>query len=310
MQTTSKYPTCELQISESSTVNAICFSPKKVQPLKLAQQQKSPVKIKRFEYNQQFNNVVLNNTTTLEIIKEPLTYQPMESTEDTLLTITYIKQLQEHKAVSLKAKVMNLSAIKTIKLKDGPCAKAKATIVDPTDSVTVVFWGEWANKITDDTTYIFKNLKVRKDPYTSEMYLNTPQNGFGLEEAEQFTDPLSTIRLSLMNLATKTVNVAIIGVKMLQKYFNCAACGKKAEVHDKLLKCTACRLKQRITSASEKWFAKILVEDMSSNTKMYLSVFDSEIRKILKECDVELSSDMTEEQVTDCLLTSPNINIR
>ena len=51
--------------------------------------------------------------------------------------------------------------------------KLSATLVDPTGSTTAVFWEDWADCIQVDKTYIFTNLRVKKDNYSGEIYVNT-----------------------------------------------------------------------------------------------------------------------------------------
>jgi hypothetical protein len=59
------YVTCQLQ-TKSSMEKAICFSPEKITPLKAAMASKSPIKMKNFEYNKQYNNIVIKKSTSIE----------------------------------------------------------------------------------------------------------------------------------------------------------------------------------------------------------------------------------------------------
>ncbi len=40
-------------------MKAVCFSPEKASPLKKAMESESPIKVRRFEYNEKFNNIVI-----------------------------------------------------------------------------------------------------------------------------------------------------------------------------------------------------------------------------------------------------------
>ena len=51
-----------------------------------------------------------------------------------------------------------------VKVQSGSLNKSPATLVDPTGSITAVFWQEWADCVDIDKTYIFKNLRVKKKP--------------------------------------------------------------------------------------------------------------------------------------------------
>lgn len=71
----SKYVTCQLQ-REKQMLKAICFSLEKITPLRKAMNDKSPVKIKKFEFNEKFRNIVIKNSTTVITSQEPMPFQP------------------------------------------------------------------------------------------------------------------------------------------------------------------------------------------------------------------------------------------
>ena len=50
-----------------------------------------------------------------------------------------------HQLVTLRAMVKSLSEQKTIKMEKGTLTKSSATLVDPTRSISAVFWEEWVN---------------------------------------------------------------------------------------------------------------------------------------------------------------------
>ena len=116
-----------------------------------------------------------------------------------------------------------------------------------------------------------KGLKLeRRSIQMKHTLVNTPEKGFSLEATEDIKDPLSPAKPSLIiDLAAKTVDIFIIGIKSLSKYFDCSACGKKAEQSvNKLLKCGSCHLKQRLTKDKERCFAKLFVEDLTNKKKI------------------------------------------
>ena len=48
-----------------------------------------------------------------------------------------------------------------------------AVVIDPTGTTKLTLWENYTNTVNQGSTYIFKNLSVRKDKFTSELYLNT-----------------------------------------------------------------------------------------------------------------------------------------
>ena len=66
------YTSCELQ---TSNLKAVSFSSDKVIPLKTAMANKSPVKIRKFDVNTKFNNVVITKNTVIESFDEPVDFE-------------------------------------------------------------------------------------------------------------------------------------------------------------------------------------------------------------------------------------------
>ena len=76
------YTTCKLQTSEQTIVKAICFSPEKVGPLKRAKENRSPVKVRRYEYNEisimlSLKNQLQSTTTTNHYPSLQLNHSPL-----------------------------------------------------------------------------------------------------------------------------------------------------------------------------------------------------------------------------------------
>ena len=147
-------------------VKAICFSPEKNGPLRNAMNNKSPIKIKKSEYNDKFNNIVIKNDTAITPSADPLPFQRIASLETHMVTIDTLKNTSPQLLVNLKATVKSVSGSKMVKVQSGSLNKSSATLVDPsTGSITAVFWQEWADCVDIDKTYIFKNLRVKKNQF-------------------------------------------------------------------------------------------------------------------------------------------------
>lgn len=113
----SKYVTCQLQ-TEKQMIKAICFSLEKITPLRKAMNDKSPVKIKKFEFNEKFRNIVIKNSTVITS-QEPLPFQPLESIETRMVTLQTLKMTSPQQLINLKATVKGVSGSKVIKVQKG-----------------------------------------------------------------------------------------------------------------------------------------------------------------------------------------------
>jgi len=172
----SKYVTCQLQ-TEKQVIKAICFSPDKIAPLTNAMNDKSPVRIKKFEYNDKFKNIVIKNNTTVSLSQDPLPFTLVNSLETHIVSIKSLKMTSPKQLVNLKATVLSASGSKVVKVEQGNLTKSTATLVDPTGSTRAVFWEEWADCVQHDKTYLFTNLRAKEANYSGEIYVNTAKEG-------------------------------------------------------------------------------------------------------------------------------------
>lgn len=304
----SKYVTCQLQ-TENQMIKATCFSPDKIAPLRNAMNDKSPVKIKKFEYNDKFKNIVIKNNTTVSLSQEPLPFKPLDSLETHMVTIESLKMTSPQQLVNLKATVKGLSGSKTVKVERGNLTKSTATLVDPTGSTRAVFWEEWVDSVQNDKTYLFTNLRVKKDNYCGEIFVNTAKEGFKIQETTNFTENLAEIEPTLMEMTTEDTTISIIGVKTTSSYHACSACGKTTEQSGKLLKCNSCKLRQRVTPESKHWFVRVFAQDTNTNTNFYLNIFHQQLVTLFETKNKQLHAVLTEEDLGDILTEIDDLKI-
>lgn len=308
----SKYVTCQLQ-TEKQMIKAICFSPEKITPLRKAMNDKSPVKIKKFEFNEKFRNIVIKNTTTVITSQEPLPFQPLESIETRMVTLQTLKMTSPQQLINLKATVKGVSGSKVIKVQKGGktsnLTKTSATLVDPTGSTTAVFWEEWADCVQEDKTYLFTNLRVKRDNYSGEIYVNTAKEGFKIEETDNFAEDLAEIEPTVTDMTTKETTISIIGVKIISSYYACSACGRNTEQSGKLLKCNSCNLRQRITPEAKHWFAKVFAQDTDTKSNFYLNIFHQQMVKLFEATDKNLHTGLSNEDLGDILAEIDDLKV-
>ena len=137
------YTTCQLQTSSTATVKTICFSPDKAKPLKSAMETKSPIKLRKYQFNERFNNIVVNKNTVIQNYTKSLDFKPSETLQTQLITINSINSISPQQLVSVKTKVTQLTGPKTHRTEKATLQKSSAVLVDPTGYIRVVFWEEW-----------------------------------------------------------------------------------------------------------------------------------------------------------------------
>ena len=178
-------------------------------PLRSAVNNKSPVKIRGIEHYDKFKIIVIKHNTTITPSQEALQFGPLDSLESHV-TIESLQFTSPQQLVNLKVTVKHVSGSKVVKAQKGTLTKSTATLVDPTGSVTAVFWEEWVDCIQLDKTYIFTNLRVKKDNYSGQIYLNTAKEGFNLDETIAFEEQLAEMEPTVMDMTTKDASTFIL----------------------------------------------------------------------------------------------------
>ena len=123
-----------------------------------------------------------------------------------------------------------------------------------------------------------------KKKISGEVYVNTAKEGFNFQETDALTEELAEAEPTVMEMTTKDATISIIGTKTVSCYYHCSVCGKTTEPTGKLLKCSSCKLKLRITPDSKHWFVRLFVKETTNNNKFYLSVFHQQPAKLLDAC--------------------------
>ena len=68
-------------------------------------------------------------------------------------------------------KVYHLGPIRSVQSRK--LQMAEATLADPTGTIKIVLWEEFAGQVVNGQTYMFNNVRVKKDKITHEVYVNT-----------------------------------------------------------------------------------------------------------------------------------------
>ena len=111
-------------------------------PLKSAMQNRSPIKLTKFEYNKKFSNVVIKNNSSVTIQPDALPFKMNEALGNQVFTIDSLQSTAPQQLVTIKATVSQISGTKTIKLENKTLPKSSAILVDPTGSISGFFWEE------------------------------------------------------------------------------------------------------------------------------------------------------------------------
>ena len=298
------YNTCDLQTPTAKVnVKAVCFSPEKSIPLKQAIASKSPVKIKKFEFNNKFNNVVISRKTVIQECEAPIGFRCDDLNSE--VSVSQVHSVTPGQLVTVAAQVTQMSGVKKVKREDGSLDEVTAMLVDPTGSIKCVFYGEWVGCIEEGETYTFSNLRVRTDYLSEEKYVNTAKTGCKIERRKPFSQPVAAVAPLVADIATKEEIFSVVGVKGISKYYSCSSCSKKLEEQGTKFYCRACHMKQKATNVQ--WVSRLRLKD-STSEQFNITVFHPQMVKLFEHKGKYLSSSLIESEIEDILLDVENIH--
>ena len=271
-----RYFDFQMQTKEK-TVRGVCFSPPKLKRFCELSQKSSPVKLKKFRVDTASNSedLLMGRDVIIEDLQE-IDFQKQEL--PTTMNVSNATTVCPGQEITLKAKVAHIYPAKTVG-KDNVMMQ-NAVVMDPTGTIKLTLWENYTNTVNQGSTYIFKNLSVRNDKFTSELYLNTLNSSTTIESAPEFQEILPVTVLE-----SQTVDVEIIGVQKVQSYTACFKCNKRVDNsrHQSIIQCSSCHFKQKQNLAPKHWFVQLLVEvKNSSATKLTLTLFENTIHQIAK----------------------------
>lgn len=288
--------------TKSKTVRAVCFSPPKRKSF--IDHSSGPVQVKKFQIDPKSNNkdllmgpdVLVQPVANLDFPKVDLS----KTTDLLKIKSCYIGQL-----VTVKAKVVDLGRVKFVK--SGKLQMVEGTLVDAVGSMKIIFWEEFASAVVVGGTYIFKNIRVKKDKMTSEVYVNTAKNGTVITASNAFEAPLYTPLQPQKNYGNSTFVGKIIGVEKVASYYSCCKCPKKVDINHsmKIVECQNCHVKQNLNCCNKHWYVHILFKHNSD--KITLTMFEQALVQLFDQLNVHSDfNSMSEDNLVEKLLTIPS----
>lgn len=314
-----KYFDCTLQTATSVT-RAVCFSPEKRQAFEKHEKAKSPVKLARFRSSTKYGkeDLIIDRATMVTPISPEDAFEYKELELSPVVTISSLDQISAEQLVSLKAKVTKVDGTKVITTNytsnhnnSNQLKKQEVLIVDTTKSIKLILWEQHVDCVETGKTYLFDNLRLKKDN-SGIKYLNTPKTaGFSVKEVEDFKQLLAEVQ-DVLELTTINMTATILGVQILSKYLSCLKCGKKTTTKpgSKIAQCDSCKMVQNATNCNTQWFARLLFQNVQ-NTKdrIELSVFHEVTKMIDLANDPKDMNTISADALTEILLCLDELQI-
>eukprot|EP00794_Sanderia_malayensis_P002190 gene2190-2493_t len=281
---TRKYFDFQFQ-TDSNVIRGVCFSPGKKRSFEEAALKKSPVKLKKFieDKKAESTDILMNDKVVIEELTESdIDFQHRQLVPKEL-NIGKLTEIALEQIITLKAKAFNVQKPVHIQTQRGTSlTKQEALLIDPHGTVKIILWEDDIDTIEDGGTYMFKNLRVKKNKLTGEIYVNPAKAFSKISRAEEFPpDTLKPPQSLPSELTTLSVNGEIVGVQKCSLNFCCLKCNKPLQqCKQKLLTCSHCNLKQKAAKCKKSWYVNALFNDGEKN--LTLNFYHEMVMKVLQ----------------------------
>ena len=168
-------------------------------------------------------------------------------------------------------------------------------------------WSEFVGTVKEGETYIFQDVKVKRDAITHDIFLNTAKSGTKITDATPFTEVLAIAAEMPVDFYNTTVLGEVLGIENIGFYLSCRKCGKKVDsaAATNVVECTICHLRHKKNSCTSNWYVNILFEKASGD-KLKLVMFQDTIEKAYNVTKTPFEKDnITKEQLEDVILFLP-----
>ena len=92
------------------------------------------------------------------------------------MSISQLQKVFTDQIDTIKAIIKSLSGVEKVSIGESSIDKKDHTVIDPTGSIRVVFWGDYCEKeVVKDNTYTFKRFRYRSNKFGN--YINTLKDG-------------------------------------------------------------------------------------------------------------------------------------
>eukprot|EP00794_Sanderia_malayensis_P002084 gene2084-2362_t len=293
--------------TETGVVRAVCFSPGKKRCFEEASFKKSPVKIKKFMKDKAAHStdIIMNEKVIVQELPS-LNFECHDLVPKEL-NIQKLAEVSPQQMVTLKAKVCNLRKETTIlQYSKNPLKKRDGLLVDPFGNIKIVFWEDDINAVEEGKTYVFKNLRVKKNKMRSDMYVNPAKGCCTITPAVEFEEDLQYPQTLPQEMITATVTGEIIGIQKCVLNFCCFKCSKVIPdcSGSTLVQCKHCHMKQKTKNCNKQWYMNAVVgdEDKKVSLNFYHDIVITLLGIVKPDADVH-----DEEEASDLFFSMSSI---
>ena len=289
---TTDYSDITLQLHGGKRRRAVCFSEKKRLLLLDRKNNKTAVKLSKFNMAKDSETVYINDMTYISKPRpEEYSFQFEDKSalsSDNWVTLKEaLERCEPMQLVNIKAKVIDVSESQLVSQKH--LRMAHCVISDGEATAKLVLWESDVDAVQRGKAFNFEQLRVRMEDNTK--VLNTTRNTV---INENYDDNLKKVEAKDFNLESNIKTINVSKIDMIEHFsINkvCAKCNKHIvqTTSEYVLKCDFCKYMMRQDSCKSSVVVKIVVTDSSlpsENNDIHLVLFHNELVKLLKTEEV------------------------
>ena len=156
-----------------------------------------------------------------------------------LSNIYDLNVIAKDEIVSVKGKIVSISATKKVAFRKESSEKREAMIADPTENIQVVIWVDLCEtELIEGKTYLFQKFRYRINKYGR--YINSTKScETSIDETTDFEEPVTEA-----SIASSLIEgcLTVMAVEKIQKKVACCKCNEKIDMVNSIniLKCRSC----------------------------------------------------------------------
>ena len=240
---------------KEETKRVLYFSPKSKKRTALEELNMSPVKITCFRKNMKSGDYIMDHDTVISP-ETQLDFQPLNMQE---LKLKDVEKCAIESMITVTAKVRSKS---TITKKNGLPYQVIA-VSDDSASIRLILWKDYVNSCEQSKTYVFSNIKVKRDKEYGHVFLGTAYgNDTIITEAEDIGKVSTAESSSMVQVGEKHYTGDVVSIGRITRLIQCANCPKKVEKVDGLYTCVPCNASMRLKFCRKRLVMNLIVMDV------------------------------------------------
>ena len=306
-----KYFDFNLQTETNTAVRGICFSPQKRKLFDESQEKSTPIKIKKFVHDKKegSTDILMSDNVVIDHLEVKEVSFPRKDLVPNSLNLSMLGTISLHQLITVKGKIIGLQQPQKVKMPECVLNKVDALLVDPHGSVKIVLWEDDIHKVKEGETYKFKNLRIKKNKNSGELYVNPAKGNCVISKCAPFKDKLAVPEHIPTEFITSNIEGQVMGIHETKIDHCCYKCNKWVKPQ-KIVQCDNpnCNLKQKLETCKKQWFLKALISHKDTTVDVIFR-HDSIIQALLLSDAAVNTSTLSEEVITDIFLSLPTLSI-